>query len=117
MSDNITSQSAQISFSPVLPIPDHLVGEIQSKLAYVDEAIARASIGPSSTSQEIITSQSITLALRQRLSLDQQSLLEEKVQRVVESMVKGAIKPKIQVLEDHLDRPILYQADPMEELA
>ncbi len=34
--------------------------------------------------------------------------LEEKVQRVVLSMAKGAFKPKVQVLEDFLDRPVTY---------
>lgn len=117
MPDDKTSPSAQLSFPPVLPIPDHLVGEIQSKLAYVDEAIARASIEQSQTPAESQAGQLIMLTLRQSLSLEQQSLLEEKVQHVVESMVKGAIKPRIQVLEDHLDRPVLYQADPMLELS
>ena len=31
-------------------------------------------------------------------------------------MVKGAFKPKIQVLEDHLDRPTPFSKDPMPEL-
>jgi seryl-tRNA synthetase len=32
-------------------------------------------------------------------------------------MVKGAFKPKIQVLEDHLDRPTPFSEDPMSQLA
>ncbi len=32
-------------------------------------------------------------------------------------MVKGAIPPKIQILEDHLDRPVPYALDPMPGLA
>ena len=35
-----------IDLIPVLPIPTHLTGEVQSKLAYVDEAIARAEVSP-----------------------------------------------------------------------
>jgi len=31
--------SEKISITPELEIPEHLVGQIQSKLAYVDEAI------------------------------------------------------------------------------
>jgi len=38
--------------------------------------------------------------------------LEAKVQRVVLSMAKGAFKPKLQILEDHLDRPVSFHQDP-----
>ena len=96
------------TFNPVLPIPDHLTGEVQSKLAYVDEAIVSAVV-PASGDQ-------ITLYLREPADVARQAELEEKVQRVVASMVKGAIKPKVQVLEDHLDRPVYSQLDPMHEL-
>jgi len=90
-------------------VPEFLVGEVQSKLAYVDEDINKATVSP--------TGDRITLHLR--LSPDKQRLaeLEEKTQRVVLSMVKGAYKPKVQVLEDHLDRPIPYNLDPHIELA
>ena len=93
---------------PSLPIPAHLVGEVQSKLAYVDEIIARGEVASSGDR--------ITLYLHSPLGV-KQGELEEKVQRVVLSMVKGAIRPKVQVLEDHLDRPAGgYHADPHEEL-
>lgn len=95
-------------FSPVLPIPDYLVGEVQSKLAYVDEDICGAQVTPAGDS--------ITLHLRRGADAARLSELEEKAQRVVLSMVKGAIKPKVQVLEDHLDRPVPYQLDPHPEL-
>ncbi len=90
-------------------VPDFLVGEVQSKLAYVDEDINKATVSPAGDR--------ITLHLR--LSPDKQRLaeLEEKTQRVVLSMVKGAYKPKVQVLEDHLDRPVPYTLDPHIELA
>ena len=45
MPDMNTSTTERITFSPALAIPDHLVGEVQSKLAYVDEDIAGAPIG------------------------------------------------------------------------
>jgi hypothetical protein len=102
------SKPSTCNFKPILPIPGHLTGEIQSKLAYVDEAIARAEV-PTSGDQ-------ITLYLRQAESPARLAGLEEKVQRVVASMVKGAIQPKVQILEDHLDRPVRYQSDPMAEL-
>jgi len=99
---------SQLQIRPDLPIPDYLRGEIQSKLAYVDEHITRAVI-PEGGEQIILYTD---------LPLDQpgQVALEEKVQRVVASTVKGAFKPKVQVLEDHLDRPLNYQTDPMIEL-
>ena len=98
----------RISLVPALPVPDHLVGEVQSKLAYVDEWISKAEVTPSG--KEII------LHLRRPAGPVRQSELEEKVQRVIHTMVKGAFKPKIQVLEDHLDRPVPYCEDPMAEL-
>jgi seryl-tRNA synthetase len=96
-------------FQPVSPIPDYLRGEIQSKLAYVDERITQAII-PEGGEQVI-------LVVNPPVAPPDQAALEEKIQRVVASMVKGAFKPKVQVLEDHLNRPVIYQADPMAELA
>jgi hypothetical protein len=90
---------------PVNRIPDHLIGEVESKLAYVDEWIVKASLQPGG--------ERIILSLRQPANAARQAELEEKVQRVVASMVKGAIKPKVQILEDHLDRQIPYQKDPL----
>jgi hypothetical protein len=101
-------QPLTYNFQPIMPIPSHLTGEIQSKLAYVDEGIAQAVV--SASGDQII------LHLRQAESPTRLAELEEKVQRVVVSMVKGAIQPKIQILEDHLDRPVGYQEDPMAEL-
>ncbi len=103
---------ARLELTPAIPIPDHLTGEVQSKLAYVDELIAAAQVLPSGDR--------IILSLRQpagSLPESRRAELEDKVQRVVISMVKGAFKPKIQVLEDHLDRPIPFSQDPMSELA
>jgi seryl-tRNA synthetase len=98
-----------LEFTPCEHIPEFLIGEVQSKLAYVDEAILQARISPGGDS--------ITLRLRQPLDPSRQGELEEKAQRVVLSMVKGAYKPKVQVLEDHLDRPVPYNQDPHVELA
>ena len=93
---------------PALDIPEHLAGEVQSKLAYVDEAISLAQVEPESGR--------ILLQLRQQIDDAQRKSLEEKVQRVVNSMVKGAFKPKVQVLEDHTNRPVPYNSDPNLEL-
>src|SRR5512143_2865400 len=85
---------------PALTIPGYLVGEVQAKLAYVDESITGAHITPSGDC--------IRLDLNQACDETQRLALEEKVQRVVTSMVKGAFKPKVQVLEDYLERPVTY---------
>jgi seryl-tRNA synthetase len=106
MSDN--GERSFITLTPSQVIPGHLVGEVQSKLAYVDEAIAQATI-PSSGEQ-------IELRLRRPLGPDELIALDDKVQRVVGSMVKGTILPKVQVLEDYLDRPVPYLGDPLPEL-
>lgn len=93
---------------PALDIPEHLAGEVQSKLAYVDEAISLAQVKPESGR--------ILLQLRQEIDDAQRKSLEEKVQRVVNSMVKGAFKPKVQILEDFTSRPVPYNSDPNLEL-
>ncbi len=101
------SDPDRLELIPALPIPEYLAGEVQSKLAYVDERILQAQVAPAGDR--------ILLHLR-AVPGEAHGVLEEKVQRVVLSMVKGAIKPKVQVLEDHLDRPVPYTADPLVEL-
>ncbi len=93
-----------LQIEPVLSIPEHLVGEVRSKLAYVDESINKAEVAPEGDR--------IWLYLRSVADENQQINLEQKVQRVVTTMVKGTFKPKVQVLEDFLDRPVPYHADP-----
>ncbi|MGB9674368.1 MAG: hypothetical protein ACPL3P_09540 [Anaerolineales bacterium] len=100
--------SIQLHFAPALPIPDYLVGEVQAKLAYVDERITAAQVHPSGNE--------IQLTLVNEIGAEEQGKIEEKVQRVVTSMVQGAFKPKVQILEDYLDRPLLSDEDPMPEL-
>ncbi len=94
--------------TPALPIPDFLTGEVRSKLAYVDESIVRAEVAAAGDC--------IGLYLRQEPGPDQKSRLEDKVQRVVQALVKGAFKPKVQILEDYLERPVLCAEDPTPEL-
>jgi seryl-tRNA synthetase len=101
------SDPDRLELVPALPIPEYLAGEVQSKLAYVDERILQAQVAPAGDR--------IVLTLRAAPG-EAHAALEEKIQRVVLSMVKGAIKPKVQVLEDHLDRPAPYTADPLVEL-
>lgn len=97
-----------LEITPLISIPDHLCGEVQSKLAYVDANVAAAWVAPAGDR--------IALELRQPVDAEQRLELEGKVQRVVSSMAKGAIRPKIQVLEDHLDRHTPYREDPNPDL-
>jgi len=100
-----------IEFAPAVSVPEYLAGEVQSKLAYVDERIISAHVG-----SERITLEVLAPLDRSKLSSSDQAELEEKVQRVILSMAKGAIKLKVNVLEDHLDRQTLYHQDPMPDL-
>ena len=98
----------KLLIQPKLPIPEHLVGEVQSKLAYVDELITRAVVNPNGDQ--------IMLHLHRPVSQAEAGQIEDKVNRVVETMAKGAFKPKVQVLEDQLDISVPYRQDPMAEL-
>ena len=97
-----------LEIHPEMTIPDFMVGEVQSKLAYVDEDISAASVHPNGSI--------ITLRLRQPPDPKKQSEINDKVQRVVATLVEGAIQPKTQILEDCLDRLVPYHLDPHDEL-
>ncbi len=98
----------KLEIVPELPIPDFLVGEVASKLAYVDESIDQAEVTPQGDL--------IRLRLQRPPNEAYRQTLEAKVQRVVTTMVKGAFKPKIQILEDYLERPVPYRLDPTDAL-
>lgn len=100
--------STTISLTPALPIPEFLNGEVRSKLAYADEAIRSVWVAADGSS--------ITLELRLVVEETARTLLEEKVQRIVTSMVQGALKPKVKVLEDRLDKKVPFTEDPHVEL-
>jgi hypothetical protein len=100
--------TSRLQITPQIVIPEFLVNDVQSKMGYVDEAILQGRIPPAGNE--------ITLILKTSLDEAQQTQLEDKVQRVVASMVRGAFKPKIQVLEDHFDRKLPYNEDPNAEL-
>jgi seryl-tRNA synthetase len=94
--------------TPAIPIPEFMVGEVQSKLAYVDETIERALVRPDGMSIEIM--------LKEPVTAQKSDDITEKVQDVITMMVKGVIKPRTQILESFLDRPVPSHADPMPEL-
>lgn len=96
----------KLSITPAVQIPAHLVSQVQTRLAYVDETIASAKVSDDGGRIDLELHAS-------RPAAD----LETKVQRVVAEMAKGAIKPKVEVLEDYLNRPVPFASDPMIELA
>lgn len=98
----------KFELTPELVIPPHLVTEVQSKLAYVDQNIHQAVVNSEGDR--------ITLYFQPPIDLTHQDEIESKVQKVITTMVKGAIKPRTQVLEDHMDREVPYTVDPMPAL-
>lgn len=97
-----------LEFSPSESIPAHLVGQVQSKLAYIDESIASAHIAD--------TGDQITLQLHTAADNKSSAALQKKIQYVVDEMTKGSFQPKVEVLEDHSNHPTPYDRDPMPEL-
>jgi len=85
-----------------------MIGEVESKLAYVDELITAANISDNGDQ----------IQLEIHLEIDQvkSSEIEGKVLQVVNKMTTGSVKPKVVILEDHMDRPIFSTTDPTPEL-
>ncbi len=98
----------RLNITPYNPIPVHLIGEVESKLAYVDETITKAVVHPAGDK--------ITLHLNAPPNQEEREQLVRKIQHVVETMAQGGFKPKIQILEDYLDRPVVVNADPTAQL-
>jgi len=98
----------RLKILPAITIPYFRVDEVQSKLAYVDENILSAEV---TSSGDLIT-----LQLKPGISPDQQAAIEEKVQKVVVSLAKGTIRPKVQILENHLERRTPFAEDPNPKL-
>jgi seryl-tRNA synthetase len=94
-----------LEVTPAFAIPGHLVGQVQAKLAYVDEAIGAARVADDGGR--------ITLSLR---AAGREEEIRAKVQRVVEEMARGGIAPRVEILEDHLERPTVYIGNPLDEL-
>jgi hypothetical protein len=100
--------STKLTIKPTIHIPVFLIHDVQSKLAYVDEAILGGVVSPDGDEIVLDLSSNLDGLLEVRLT--------EKVQRLVESMARGAIKPKIKILEDFMDRVTPYKSDPEVEL-
>lgn len=97
-----------LEISPSKPIPAHLVSQVQSKLAYVDEVISAAKITESGDQ--------IVLELRYTPDEKKTDSLRIKVAVVVDEMSKGSFQPRLEVLEDHREISVPYDRDPMDEL-
>ena len=98
----------KLEITPEITIPEHLTGQVQARLAYVDEWITAAEVVPAGDQ--------IVLQVKAALDETRSNELNAKVHSVVNEMARGSFQPKVQVLEDHLDRPTSYSKDPMDEL-
>jgi len=97
-----------LEFANSPAIPDFLIKDVRAKLAYIDEAVDKASI--------VEDGARIRLVLKSVPDESLQKAIEDKVARVVTAMVKGAFEPRLRSLEDHMDRLHAYDRDPMDEL-
>lgn len=97
-----------LRISSQIKIPGHLISQVQSKLAYVDESITGATVSADGST--------IELKLRGSTAESASADLETKVQSVVAEMARGAVQPKVEILEDFLSRSIPYAVDPMPDL-
>lgn len=104
----MVNPNLELKIKPGDQIPHYLVGEIESKLAYVDEQIKAVKVPLDGTS--------ITLSLKTELNKRKIIEIEAKVERVVETMAAGAIEPKTMILEDFTERPVPNTTDPLPEL-
>lgn len=104
---------SSLVITPTIPIPDFLIGEIHSKLAYIDEEITASWV---EQDRIILTIRSSSSHYSRDLSPERKSEIEEKVQNMVHSMAKGAIPPKTLILEDFLDRSVPNNEDPSQAL-
>lgn len=98
----------ELVFAPSAHIPPHLIDEIVPKLAYIDEAVVSAKITPQG--------EQVTMRVKAGTTSGQLTEIERKTQQVISKVVENDFKPRIKVLEDHLDRESPYQLDPMAEL-
>ena len=89
-------------------IPEFIIGEVLSKLAYVDELIEKATIHPDGSS--------IHLEFKKKPSPEAIKSILAKVHAVIQIMTKNVRPPRIKILEDESTRPIPFNQDPMQIL-
>ena len=88
-------------------IPEFLVTEIRSKLAYVDESIRSARLSADG---------SIQLDLPAEPEPQASAAIQAKVARVVDNMVENTRQPDTTIFQRHSRLPTDYRDDPMPEL-
>ena len=98
----------ELIIKPDSLIPEHLRKEIVPKLAYIDEALISARVSPSGDQ--------VILSLQDPVDEDHKQTIESKARRVIDTIIKNDFKPRIQVLENHLDRETRYDQDPFDAL-
>ena len=89
-------------------VPEFLSSDLISKLAYIDERITKGTL---SAERDVVI-----LTLREDVSSSVKDKITEKVLRMATAFVKEAFQPKVQLLEDHLDRKTFHSIDPTQEL-
>ncbi|MCJ7695130.1 MAG: hypothetical protein MUO40_06850 [Anaerolineaceae bacterium] len=102
------SDLLKLNIVTLIPIPPFIIGEVLSKLAYVDELIESASIRPDGSS--------VHLEFKAEPSPVQITKITNKVHEVIDIMAKNARPPRIKVLEDESNRLTPFKQDPMEDL-
>ncbi|MBF0446366.1 MAG: hypothetical protein HQL68_12330 [Magnetococcales bacterium] len=94
----------EIIITPTTAIPDFLVKDVLSKMAYVDELIAKAFYNENG---------SLKIQCSKKPSPKEHIDLEAKIQRCVTTLVSTTRKPKIKIHENHMDLKVPFSADPM----
>ncbi len=95
----------RINLDLPVTVPDYLIGEMTSKLAYVDERVESGRIRADGIHAE--------LTFKSPLTQEALEAIEVKVARLASVMVKDAVKPRMKILESHLDRDVPFSEDPM----
>lgn len=92
--------SERFTVEPGIEIPDFLVGEVRSKMAYVEPHILSA----------VVETGRVVLELAPGFQAEE---VRDKVTRAVRLMAEGARKPRVKVVEDRLDLQVPFGGDPL----
>ncbi len=89
-------------------VPEFLSDDLISKLAYIDERIAHGTLNPERNT--------VILTVLEKVSASMKEKITKKVLRMTTAFINEAFQPKVQLLEDHLDRKTIQKVDPTQEL-
>lgn len=90
-----------------ITIPEYLLKEVQSKLAYIDPAVDAVRVDVAGH---------VHLTMETIPEKDRVDHMQKAVLQIVSTLTASARAPEITVLEDHLARKVPFQGDPMELL-